>query len=209
MSAVIEKEAKQAGLGLKSLGLVLAIMTVNAGNYGVNVLLANKLEPSLFGDASLMVTVLLLTGVLAATLQLSTSVAILSSPSGQDKRLRAMRLLTNRLGLIGGVSLAVISPLATSILRVESPWALVVMAAGVPLHLQLAVERGRLQGRLQLGRLALTFVVEGVVRVVATLVVLALSPDITTLAITLNLGFLGGYLVCCPRLGAWLSLIHI
>lgn len=203
-----EESPGRTGLAAKSLGLVLAIMAVNAGNYGLNVLLANRLEPSLFGDASLMVTVLLLTGVLAATLQLSTSVAILRSPGEGGRHLAAMRLLTNRLGLAGALALGAISPFATAILQIESPWALFVMAVGIPLHLQLAVERGRLQGRLQLGRLAATFVAEGVARVAATLVVLAVSPDVTTLAIALNVGFLGGYLVGRPRSGlrSWLNL---
>ena len=203
MTADVDLHEKQSGLAAKSVVLVVAIMAVNVANYGLNVLLANRLEPSLFGDASLMVTVLLLTGVLAATLQLSTSVAILRSPDEQNKQLAAMRLLTNRLGLIGGLAFAAISPSLTIVLQVESPWALFVMAAGVPLHLQLAVERGRLQGTLQLGRLALTFIAEGVARVVATLAVLALAPNITMLAVTLNVGFLGGYLLGRPRTGMW------
>ena len=208
MSVFTETHPERSGLAVGSVVLVVAIMAVNAGNYGLNVLLANTLEPSLFGDASLIVTVLLLTGVLAATLQLSTSVAILRSPNEQGEHLTAMRLLTNRVGLAAGLALAAVSPFATSVLQVESRWALFVMAAGVPPHLQLAVERGRLQGGLQLGRLALTFVAEGAARIVATLVVLAVAPDITMLAIALNVGFLGGYLVARPRLGmrCWLRL---
>lgn len=186
-----------------SLSLVVAIMVVNAGNYGLNVLLANKLEPSVFGDASLMVTVLLISGVLAATLQLATSVATLKNPGHRDAQLRSMRLVANRWGWFAGLLLAVASPVATRLLTIESPWALLVMAAGLPIHLQLAVERGRLQGDLRLGRLALTFVFEGVARVAATLLALAISPDVTTLAIALNLGFVGGYWLCRPRLGRW------
>ena len=186
-----------------SVGLVGAIMVVNAGNYGLNVLLANKLAPSVFGDASLMVTVLLISGVLAATLQLATSVATLKHPDRRDTQLRSMRLVANRWGWFAGLLLAVASPVATRLLTIEGPWALLVMAAGLPIHLQLAVERGRLQGDLRLGRLALTFVFEGVARVAATLLALAISPDVTTLAIALNAGFLGGYWLCRPGLGRW------
>lgn len=192
---------KQLALG--SAGLVVAIMVVNASNYGLNMLLANTLEPSVFGDASLMVTVLLVSGVLAATLQLATSVAVLKAPEQRDRQVSAMRLLANRLGLFGGLLLAVSSPLFSKLLQVDSSWALVVMAAGFPIHLQLAVERGRVQGDLRLGRLALTFVAEGVARVVASLLALAISPDVTTLAIALNLGFVSGYWICRPRVGRW------
>lgn len=186
-----------------SAGLLIAIMAVNAGNYGLNVLLANTLDPAVFGDASLMVTVLLITGVLAATIQLATSVAILKAPQRRDAQLGAVRLLTNRLGFLGSLLLVIASPFATSALQVESGWALLVMALGFPLHLQLAVERGRLQGDLQLGQLAFTFVAEGVARVVATLLAVMLAPDVTTLALALNVGFVGGYWVCRPRLARW------
>ena len=194
-------------LALQSAVLVMSIMAVNAANYGLNILLANTLEPSQFGDASLLVTILLITGVLAATIQLSTSVALLKTPDERDGHLRSMRLLTNRLGWAGGLVLAVASPFAADALQVQSPWALVVMAAGFPLHLQLAVERGRLQGDLRLGRLAATFLVEGIVRTAATLAIVAVAPGIVALAIALNLAFIGGYLVCRPHTGAlsWLD----
>ena len=83
-----------------SAGLVMAIMVVNAGNYGLNLLLANALDPSDFGDASLLVTVLLVTGVLAGTLQLATSVATIRRPDQRDQQLGSMRLLTNRVGWV-------------------------------------------------------------------------------------------------------------
>ncbi len=186
-----------------SAGLVMAIMVVNAGNYGLNLLLANALDPSDFGDASLLVTVLLVTGVLAGTLQLATSVATIRRPDQRDQQLGSMRLLTNRVGWVGGLLLGAVSPLAADILHVESRWALFIMAAGFPLHLQLAVERGRLQGDLFLGRLAGTFVAEGVARIVATIAIVSLAPSVGALAVALNVGFLGGYLVCRPRLGRW------
>lgn len=191
-----------------SAGLVIAIMAVNAGNYGLNLLLAKVLDPALFGDASLMVTVLLITGVLAATLQLTTSVAIVKDPDGRDGSLDAMRLLANRYGFGAALLLGTASPVATALLQIESPWALVTMAAGLPIHMQLAVERGRLQGDLRLGRLAATFIAEGVARTAATLLVVSISPNVTTLAIALNLGFVGGYLLCRPNRGSlsWLDL---
>ncbi len=183
--------------------LVLSIMVVNAGNYALNVVLANRLAPSVFGDASLMVSVLLITGVMAATLQLATSVAILKRPERRSAHLRSMRQMTNRLGWLVGFLLAIAAPVATAVLTIESQWALIVMALGLPLHLQLAVERGRLQGDLELGRLALTFLAEGAARVGATILALAVSPDVTTLAVALNVGFVGGYLLCRPKLGHW------
>ncbi len=190
-------------LAAGSVGLVVAVMAVNAGNYGLNLLLANTLEPSEFGDASLLVTFLLVTGVLAATIQLATSIAILREPERRDRHVRSMRLFTNRIGWIGGLLLLIISPLATNFLQVDSSWALFVMAAGFPLHVQLAVERGRLQGDLALGRLAGTFLAEGAARILTTVIILAVIPSVGALAVALNLGFIGGYIVCRPRVDRW------
>ena len=186
-----------------SAGLVVAMMVVNAANYGLNIFLVNALEPSEFGDASLLVTVLLIAGIAAATVQLATSVAVLQAPEVRSQYLRSMRLFTNRVGWFGGLLLAIASPLATDLLQVESRWALLVMALGFPLHLQLAAERGRLQGDLQLGNLALTSLAEGGTRVLATLLIVSMGLGIGWLAVALNLGFLGGYLVCRPRIGRW------
>lgn len=186
-----------------SAGLVLAIMIVNGINYGLNLLLANAVSTSLFGDISLMVTVLLIAGILASTLQLATSVSILNSPDDGSDCVDSMRLLANRLGLGGGLVLAVSSPFAAELLQIENTWALLIMALGFPAHLQLAVERGRLQGHMQLGRMAGTFLAEGATRLVATLIALALLPNLLTLTIALNVAFLGAYAVCRPQVGAW------
>ncbi len=191
---------------VSSAGLVVAIMIVNAVNYGLNVLLANLVTPALFGDISLMVTILLITGVLASTLQLATSVSLLgadSEPGDQARRLSTMRLLANRLGLGGGLALALASPFAADLLQIEDTWSLVIMAIGFPAHLQLAVERGRLQGQMALGRMASTFLGEGATRFLATLVALAVFPHLLTLTIALNLGFLGAYVLCRPKVGVW------
>lgn len=190
-------------LAAGSVGLVVAMMLVNAGNYGLNIFLANALDASRFGDASLLVTVLLTTGVLAATLQLATSVATLQAPEYRESQLRSMRLFANRVGWTGGLLLGLTAPLTSSLMQMESSWALLVMAAGFPIHLQLAVERGRLQGDLRLGRLATTFIAEGAARIAATIIVVELAPSVAALAVALNVGFVGGYLVCRPHLGWW------
>ncbi len=184
-------------------GLVAAIMVANAINYGINVLLAKAVAPSLFGDISLMVTILLITGVLASTLQLATSVSILNPSADHENELASMRLLANRIGLAGGLLLAVASPFAAELLQVENSWALLVMAAGFPVHIQVAVERGRLQGEMRLSRMGATFLAEGAARLGTTLIVLLVMPNLLALTIALNLGFIGAYAVCNPRLGQW------
>ena len=193
--------ARQVASG--SVTLVIAMMAVNAVNFGINIWLASVLAPGTFGDISLMVTLLLVVGVLASVLQLTTSVAVLEPSRNTSRDLRAMRLLTNRIGMGSALVLALAAPQLTQVLRVGSPWALLVMAFGLPLHLQLAVERGRLHGEMAFEKLTLTILAEGASRAVATGVAVLFAGNLLSLTVALNVGFLTSYLVCRPRLGAW------
>ena len=150
-----------------------------------------------------MVTLLLVAGVLASVLQLTTSVAVLDPARDSAKDVRAMRLLTNRLGNGGAVVLAVFAVQLTEWLRMENPWALLIMAVGLPVHLQLAVERGRLHGEMAFGRLTATLLAEGVGRAIATVVAVLFFKDLVGLTMALNIGFVASYAVCSPRLGRW------
>ncbi len=202
------KEQPERASSLKKLGggsatLVAAMMVVNAVNFGINIWLASVLAPETFGDISLMVTLLLVAGVLASVLQLTTSVAVLDPARDSAKDLRTMRLLTNRLGNGGAFLLAVCATQLAEWLRMESPWALLVMAVGLPVHLQLAVERGRLHGEMAFGRLTATLLAEGVGRAIATVAAVLFFKDLVGLTMALNVGFVVSYAVCRPRLGRW------
>ena len=202
-----EKQPERAS-SLKKLGggsatLVAAMMVVNAVNFGINIWLASVLAPEAFGDISLMVTLLLVTGVLACVLQLTTSVAVLDPARDSAKDLRAMRLLTNRLGSGGAFVLAVSAPQLAEWLRMENSWALLVMALGLPVHLQLAVERGRLHGEMAFGKLTATLLAEGIGRAIATVIAVLFFKNLLGLTLALNVGFVVSYMVCSSGLGRW------
>lgn len=198
-----ERASSLKKLGGGSATLVAAMMVVNAVNFGINIWLASVLAPETFGDISLMVTLLLVAGVLASVLQLTTSVAVLDPARDSAKDLRTMRLLTNRIGNGGALVLAVCSFQLAEWLRLESPWALLVMAFGLPVHLQVAVERGRLHGEMAFGKLTATLLAEGAGRAIATVVAVLFVKDLLGLTMALNVGFVASYVVCSPRLGRW------
>lgn len=198
-----ERASSLKKLGGGSVTLVAAMMVVNAVNFGINIWLASVLAPETFGDISLMVTLLLVAGVLASVLQLTTSVAVLDPARDSAKDLRAMRLLTNRIGNGGALVLAVCSFQLAEWLRMETPWALLVMAVGLPVHLQVAVERGRLHGEMAFGKLTATLLAEGAGRAIATVVAVLFVKDLLGLTMALNVGFVASYVVCSPRLGRW------
>ena len=198
-----ERASSLKKLGGGSATLVAAMMVVNAVNFGINIWLASVLAPETFGDISLMVTLLLVAGVLASVLQLTTSVAVLDPARDSAKDLRTMRLLTNRIGNGGALVLAVCSFQLAEWLRLENPWALLVMAFGLPVHLQVAVERGRLHGEMAFGKLTATLLAEGAGRAIATVVAVLFVKDLLGLTMALNVGFVASYVVCSPRLGRW------
>ena len=198
-----ERASSLKKLGGGSATLVAAMMVVNAVNFGINIWLASVLAPGTFGDISLMVTLLLVAGVLASVLQLTTSVAVLDPARDSAKDLRTMRLLTNRIGNGGALVLAVCSFQLAEWLRLENPWALLVMAFGLPVHLQVAVERGRLHGEMAFGKLTATLLAEGAGRAIATVVAVLFVKDLLGLTMALNVGFVASYVVCSPRLGRW------
>ena len=205
-SSSTELSARKVGAG--SAALVAAMMVVNAINFGVNIWLASVLAPGTFGDISLMVTLLLISGVLASMLQLTTCVATMDPTRDATRDVGAMRLLTNRIGLAGAVALMIAAPQLTTLLNIGNAWALLIMAAGLPVHLQLAVERGRLHGELAFGKLTATFLAEGATRALATAAAVLLINDLVTLTLALNAGFVVSYWVCRPELGrlSWLNL---
>jgi hypothetical protein len=165
MTAVSERPAVRRGsLLANSAMLSTTAVAVSAANYLLNVGLARMLPPAEFGDVSLVVNIVLVGSLVAATLQLVASKATASAPGERD----AVRVVLVRaalvvgavvlLGLVGGAWLL------AGALNASSPWLFVILGAGLPVYFVQAVHRGILQGELRFARLALTYGVEAGVR---------------------------------------------
>ena len=159
--------------------LLTGAMTVSgAGNYALNALLARWLTPEEFGDASLIVTLLLVVTALAGCLQLVAarygSAAL--ARSDHDATMAIRQRLTRTAWTLGGVLALAVALGADGLaagFKVADPTALVIFGLSLPLFLAQAVERGILQGRMAFGRLAGSFLVEMVVRVVVSCALVA------------------------------------
>jgi len=185
--------------GLVSGAAVLAgaILVASAGNYAVNVILGRWLGPAAFGDVALMLTLLMLSTVITASVQLVTAKTV-AEAADDGERLAAVAHLRRRAGrlalVVGGVALLV-SPVVAEVLNVAQPLAVAVMAVGLPLHVRLAVDRGVLQGDLRLPLVAASFLGEVVVRVGCSVALVAIGGGVLGATVGLNAGFLGGLLV--------------
>lgn len=190
-------------IGRASAILAGAMLTASAGNYLLNLCLARWMTPEEFGDATLVVTLMLAVGAIALALQLMTAQRIsVGGPYGVD-RVRAEFL--GKAWKIGSALAAVAmvaAPFFRSLTSSASAVPFVVLAVGIPMYLSQSVERGALQGQMRFGRLAMTFVVEAIVRLVATLGAVALGFGVVGATVGLAASFAASWLVARPTGGS-------
>ena len=202
MAEVDDVAARTGGKALLAGGTMLAVaMTAaNAGNYLLNLVLGRWLTPAQFADANLMVTLMLLVTAIAVALQLITArFAGIHQARGTDARAEAIALRMRRVALASGLALMVTfaAPAAwwSDVFNTESAWPFVILAGGMPCYLLQAVGRGLLQGRLRFGSLAMTFVLEMIVRLVAGLGLVAAGMSVEGATLGLTLSFVATWLV--------------
>ena len=162
--------------------LTAAGLLTGLSNYGTNAILARSLDTEAFGDAAVVITLMLATTGLAGVVQLVTAQRMASTGDGVSRGLGL------RVGAVIALGLALASPVLADLLNTAGAAIFVLLAAGLPFQMILAVERGTLQGRLQFSGLALTFVVEGGLRLLATTTVLGFGATANAAPIGISLG---------------------
>lgn len=166
-----------AATSLRRASMILTVATAgaSASNYLLNLVLARWMPADVFGDANLIVTMML--GITAVAITLQLVAAHRSSVSTPEAVSVFRRVLVRRAAGLGAVGCAVFSaasPLLRDSTSSASAVPFVVLAIGLPSYLALAVERGVLQGRLQFRQLAATLLIEATVRLaVAVALVIA------------------------------------
>ena len=167
-----------------------ATMVASAANYLANVLLGRQLEARAFADAAMVVSGMLLLSAVALGLQLSVARCICT---GGD--VVAIRRLERRARVIGGgVGAAVVlsSRALAAIFEMESA------VPGVPMFFALAVRRGMLQADQAFGRLAISQLVEPLVRLAVTAAALEAGMATSSAAVGLLAAFLAAWAVSRP-----------
>ena len=173
-----------------------ATMVASAANYLANVLLGRQLEARAFADAAMVVSGMLLLSAVALGLQLSVARCICT---GGD--VVAIRRLERRARVIGGgVGAAVVlsSRALAAIFEMESAVPIALLGAGVPMFFALAVRRGMLQADQAFGRLAISQLVEPLVRLAVTAAALEAGMATSSAAVGLLAAFLAAWAVSRP-----------
>lgn len=149
--------------------LLAATFLVNLSNYGLNLILGRWLGPEGFAEANLIATLVMLLSFVAMGLQLT--VAKLVAEGNQY----LVRQLLQKV-LFGSVSvsclLLFLSPMFSDFLNFGSFIPLLILFVGIPSYFIMSISRGYYQGDLSFMKLAMTYLIEMVVRLVVTLVLL-------------------------------------
>lgn len=176
-------------LASSSAVLSAAVIAVSGANYLLNVVLARALTPSEFGDAALIVTLMLVLTAVAVTLQLCTAREVVLNPQSTDATRASLGQRATSLGAWIGFTLFVTSPALKLLFNTDSFLPFAVLALSIPWYLRQSVDRGILQGQQRFVGLAGTFVLEGAVRLGAGLFLLSVGVGSLTAAISLSASF--------------------
>lgn len=156
--------------------IAVAIAVMNVATYGFQMVAARLLGPSEYGAVAGLMAVLLVASVLQIGLQTTAARRISASPDAVDEIERTMLTLGFRSSLTIGAVLLALAPLMWHLLRLESIYpALLLAAAAVPLTIQ-GAHAGILQGERRWGALALLYVAAGVPRLVVGLAAMWIRP---------------------------------
>jgi polysaccharide pyruvyl transferase CsaB len=181
--------------------LLFASMTiVNIGNYALNLVLGRWLGPAAFADFNLMVTTFLIVTMVTAAFQLvSAKFAAMYAADGDHARLVLVRSWLARGAWIIGVVVAAIvglgAPTWQVFFQTSSPWPFVILGIGLPFYIAQGIDRGALQGRTQFGGLTLSYQAEMWVRLIGSLLLVALGWSVNGAVAAMTLSLVVTWLV--------------
>lgn len=149
--------------------LLAATFIVNVSNYGLNLILGRWLGPEGFAEANLIATLVMVLSFIAMGLQLT--VAKIAAEDDYNLIGQLLRKVLSSSVIITLVLLT-LSQFFSAFLNFRSVSPLLILFMGIPSYFIMSISRGYYQGELNFKKLANTYLIEMVVRVVTTLVLL-------------------------------------
>jgi O-antigen/teichoic acid export membrane protein len=148
-----------------------------APNLVYNVAVARLLGPRAFGHAAAVYTLLVLASAATLAFQI-VSAKFVSQQSTLEEKSAAYRLLHRGAwgcGLLAAFALVLLRGSIAAWLRLPAPLLVVLLALGVAFYVPLGARRGYAQGALNFRRFAGNLALEGAVRLVGSLLAIALG----------------------------------
>lgn len=152
-----------------SLIMLLGSGMVSVANFGYNVSMARLLGPAEFGHVTAVATLLLLASAVTLSFQLVCAKFTARNPSSAGRAFIHDGLM-RRAWIIGaavGTGVILASPVIAGLLRLPSPWLVVLLGIGLMFYPALGVKRGVLQGMCSFRQLSGNFVLEALVKLVS------------------------------------------
>ncbi len=183
-----------------SMTLLIGSGLVSAINLAYNILLARSLGAAGFGHAVSIYTVLMLLSAVTLSFQFVCSkfVAKNTDLSRKATVYHSLHRRSWQVGAVIGLSLAASSRVVAHYLNLPDPWLVTLLAAGTMFYIPLGVRRGWLQGMCDFKRLSVNFVLEVLVKLGATLALLASNFGVRGVIAAVSASVIVAYFAAAP-----------
>jgi O-antigen/teichoic acid export membrane protein len=185
-----------------SMTLLFGSGLVSAINLIYNILLARSLGATGFGQAVSVYTLLMLLSAVTLSFQFVCSkfVAKNNAPAAKAAVYSVLHHRSWWAGAIVGITLAFASPAISRYLNLHDPMLIVILAVGTAFYIPLGVRRGLLQGMYDFRRLSLNFILEVVVKLGATVALLAFGFGVKGVIAAVSASVVAAYFWARPEL---------
>ncbi len=178
--------------------LFISTLVVNAGNYGINLLLGRWMDPSDFSEVMLLVTLLLVLSFIALGFQLTAAKFVAEyEAEGSYSKLASMMLWMRGksfwIGLVTGLAFVLFSEYLQRIFQMNSPIPFILFGLGIVLYFKMSLNRGYLQGKESFKKLAFTYQVEMWSRLVLTVLFVMMGWGVNGVALAMSLSLILTY----------------
>ena len=191
--------------------LFISNLLVNAGNYGINLLLGRWLGPAEFSEVSLLVTLLLMLSFWALAFQL-TSAKYVAEYLVENKQAELYNFLHwfKKLSVVVGIGLATLlislSIFWKDFFQMRSSLLFIIFGVGMPFYLLMSVNRGVLQGQNNYRKLAITFQIEMWTRLILSIVLVKMGYGVNGVAWGLTLSIFASWFVSNPSIEKFITI---
>ncbi len=183
-----------------SMTLLIGSALVSVINLVYNVVIARSLGAAGFGHAVSVYTLLMLLSAVTLSFQFVCAKFVAKNVSLSTKAAVYVTLHRRswRVGVVVGATLVLASQLISRYLNLPSPMLIVLLGVGTAFYIPLGVRRGLLQGMCDFRRLSLNFILEGIVKLGATIAFLVLGLGVRGVVAAVSASVIFAYLGARP-----------
>jgi len=173
-------------------------------NFAYNISVARFLGPTGFGHATVVYTLLTLISAVTLSFQIVSAKMVAQQTSTEDKgaAYRDFHRCAWGCGILVGLLLLLFQNAIANYLKLPSPLLVALLAIGAAFYVPLGSRRGYIQGAYGFHRLATNLVLEGAVRLVGSLLLIALGLGVEGVIVANSAAVAVAYLAAFPKLSS-------